>query len=76
MNSEKPHLFKSIIFSIFGAFLGFLVGKFSKSPEIILIGIPLGALIGYKFTNYLAIFFRYLLRGLFNIIPKIFKQVK
>ena len=76
MNSEKPHLFRTIFFSIFGAFLGFLVGKFSKSPEIILIGIPLGALIGYKFTNYFAIFFKFIIKNLINLIPKLFKQVK
>jgi purine-cytosine permease-like protein len=74
MNNNHSVL-KSTLFSIFGAFVGFLIGKLSKSPEIILIGIPLGALIGYKFTNYLAKFFSFILSLLKKYIPKIFKQV-
>jgi len=74
MNSTQK--IKTVIFIIFGAFVGFLIGKFSKSFEIILIGIPLGALIGYKFTNYLAKFLKLFFNFIFNIIPKLFKQIK
>jgi len=73
MNSTQK--FKTVIFIIFGAFVGFLIGRLSKSPEIILIGIPLGALVGYKFTNYFAIFFQYFFTLLGKLIKKIFKQI-
>jgi len=66
---------KTVTFSIFGAFLGFMVGRLSKSPEIVFIATPIGALLGYKFTNYLATFFYYLLKLVIKLFPKIFKQV-
>jgi type III secretory pathway component EscT len=66
----------SIIFSVVGGLLGLLVGKLSKSPEIILIGVPIGAFIGYKFAYPFwrvtkALFSRFL-----KIAPSLFKQVK
>jgi hypothetical protein len=73
MNSTQK--FKTVIYIIFGAFVGFLIGRLAKSPEIILIGIPLGGLIGYKFTNYFSIFFKHFFRIIRILIRKIFKQI-
>ncbi len=73
--SRKPSRIKSVAFALFGAFLGFMVGKLSKSFEIIIIATPIGALIGYKFTNLFGAIFSFLFSILQKVAPKLFKQV-
>jgi len=66
---------RSIFTTIFGALIGLLIGKFSKSFEIILIATPIGALIGYKFSQYIAMLFHFLFSLFKKIAPSIFKQI-
>ncbi|HIO71156.1 MAG TPA: hypothetical protein EYG60_04420 [Campylobacterales bacterium] len=55
---------KRVIFAIIGGLLGFLIGKLSKSLEIILIATPLGAWLGYGFGEVIypivPLFFKFL----------------
>jgi hypothetical protein len=66
---------RSILTTIFGAFIGFLIGKLSKSFEIILIALPIGAFLGYKFSHYFSRFFIFLFELFKKIAPSLFKQV-
>lgn len=68
-------MMRSVLTTIFGAFIGFLIGKLSKSFEIILIALPIGAFLGYKFSYYFSRFFIFLFELFKKIAPSLFKQV-
>lgn len=69
-------IFKGILAGLFVAFLGFTIGKLSSSKEIILIGIPIGFIIGYKFTNPIFKLAKRFGKFSLKIFPIIFKQIK
>jgi hypothetical protein len=64
---------RSIIFAIIGGFLGILVARITKSPEMFFWAVPIGIVLGYYFANPLWRFSK----KLFQILIKIkFKQAK
>ncbi len=71
-NRDTPPILNRIVSLLIGALIGFIVGKLSKSLEIILIATPVGGLIGYVFSsiflNFLSLVFKFIVKTLTNIL--------